>query len=77
MPIAASTYWNEVHGYTGEDVAHDLEGLQTMRNLARNMAFLIRAIADRKAADGLPEQERGTFTSFFAERCPPLQPKFI
>lgn len=68
MPIAASTYWNEVHGYTGEDVEHDLEGLQTMRNLARNMAFLIRAIADRKAADGLPEQERGVFTSFFAER---------
>ena len=68
MPVVSSTYWNEVHGGCVDDVEKDLEGLQTMRNLARNMAFLIRAIADRKAADGLPEQERGVFTSFFAER---------
>ena len=42
----------------------DLEGLQTMRNLARNMAFMIRAIADAKEKYGYPEQERGCFTSF-------------
>ena len=64
MPVASSTYWNQVHGFTAEDVKKDLEGLQTMRNLARNMAFLIRAIADAKQTRGLPEVERGAFTSF-------------
>ena len=64
MPVASSTYWNQVHGFTAEDVKKDLEGLQTMRNLARNMAFLIRAIAAAKEAGGLPEVERGSFTSF-------------
>ena len=64
MPVASSNYWNQVHGFTAEDVKKDLEGLQTMRNLARNMTFLIRAIADAKEARGLPEVERGAFTSF-------------
>ena len=64
MPVASSTYWNQVHGFTPEDVSKDLEGLQTMRNLARNMSFLIRAIADAKEKYGLPEVERGAFTSF-------------
>ena len=64
MPVASSTYWNQVHGFTAEDVKKDLEGLQTMRNLARNMAFLIRAIAGEKARTGLPMVERGAFTSF-------------
>lgn len=64
MPIATSTYWNQVHGFTAEDVAKDAEGLQTMRNLARNMAFLIHAIADAGAKYGLPQTERGSFTSF-------------
>ena len=64
MPIATSTYWNQVHGFTAEDVKKDLEGLQTMRNLARNMAFLIRAIADAKEKYGLPEMEYASFTSF-------------
>lgn len=68
MPVAASTYWNEVHGFTAEDVEADLEGLQTMRNLGRNMAFLIKAISARKEQEGLPEQERGSFTSFMSER---------
>ncbi len=65
MPIASSTYWNEVHGFTAEDVEKDLEGLQTMRNLARNMAFMIKAFKAQEAVDGLPEQERGSFTSFY------------
>ena len=64
MPVASSTYWNQVHGFSAEDVRKDLEGLQTMRNLARNMAFLIRAIAEAKQARGLPAMERTHSTSF-------------
>lgn len=64
MPVASSTYWNEVHGFTAEDVEADLEGLQTMRNLARNMAFLIKAIRAQKEVTGIPGQEHDFFTSF-------------
>ena len=64
MPVAPSTYWNQVHGFTAEDVKKDLEGLQTMRNLARNMVFMIRAIAGAKEKYGLPTVERSHFTSF-------------
>lgn len=65
MPIVSSTYWNEVHGFKAEDVEKDLEGLQTMRNLGRNMAFLIKAIAAQKTAEGrFPRQEHDHFTSF-------------
>ena len=64
MPVASSTYWNEVHGFVATDVEKDLEGLQTMRNLGRNMAFLIRAIDALKQKEGLPRMERGAFTSF-------------
>ena len=64
MPVASSTYWNQVHGFTAEDVKKDLEGLQTMRNLAANMTFLMRAIADAKETYGLPEIDRAFFTSF-------------
>lgn len=67
MPVVSSTYWNEVHGYTAANVERDKEGLQTMRNLGRNMAFLIKAIAAAKQSDGLPQQERNVFTSFFNE----------
>ena len=64
MPVASSSYWNQVHGFSAEDVKKDLEGLQTMRNLARNMAFMIRAIADAKEKRGLQEMEGDAFTSF-------------
>ena len=64
MPVASSTYWNQVHGFTAEDVEKDLEGLQTMRNLARNMAFMIKAFSEAKEKYGLPEVERNAFTSF-------------
>ena len=64
MPVATSTYWNQIHGFTAEDAKKDLEGLQTMRNLARNMAFMIRAIKDAKEKYGAPTVERGAFTSF-------------
>jgi multimeric flavodoxin WrbA len=64
MPIATSTYWNQVHGFTAEDVKKDLEGLQTMRNLARNMSFMIKAFADAKEKYGVPTVESAAFTSF-------------
>ncbi|MBE6029698.1 MAG: flavodoxin family protein [Clostridiales bacterium] len=64
MPVVSSTYWNQVHGFTAEDVEKDLEGLQTMRNLGRNMAFLIRAIAAEKEKSGLPLEEHDVYTSF-------------
>ena len=64
MPIATATYWNQVHGFTAEDVEKDAEGLQTMRNLARNMVFLMKVIADGKETYGLPEVEHQAFTSF-------------
>lgn len=64
MPVVSSTYWNEVHGYTAEDVEKDLEGLQTMRNLARNMAFLLKAINAQKQTEGLPPQDKTESTSF-------------
>ena len=64
MPVVSSSYWNQVHGFTAEDVKKDLEGLQTMRNLGRNMAFLIRAVEAEVQARGLQPMERGAFTSF-------------
>lgn len=64
MPLASSTYWNQVHGFTAEDVKKDLEGLQTMRNLARSMSFMIKAFADAREKYGCPEPERVAFTSF-------------
>lgn len=68
MPIVSSTYWNEVHGFTADDVEADLEGLQTMRNLGRNTAFLIKAIKAQTASEGaVPEQEYGKFTNFHTE----------
>ena len=64
MPVASSTYWNQVHGFTADDVKKDLEGLQTMRNLARNMSFMMKAFADAKEKYGYPEVETDFFTSF-------------
>ena len=64
MPVASSTYWNSVHGFKSADVEKDLEGLQTMRNVAHSMSFLIRAIAAEKKSSGTVALERGAFTSF-------------
>ena len=65
MPVVSSQYWNNVHGFSAEDVEKDLEGLQTMRTLARNMAFMMRAIAAEKEKNGLPmEEAEHMFTSF-------------
>lgn len=64
MPIVSSTYWNEVHGLTAEDVEKDLEGLQTMRNLGRNLTFLVKAIDKMKDESPIPEQEKKDYTNF-------------
>lgn len=64
MPLASSQYWNSVHGGAPGQAAEDAEGLQTMRTLARNVAFLMKSIALGKEAFGLPEKERHQFTSF-------------
>ena len=64
MPVASSTYWNEVHGFTPEEVEKDLEGLQTMRNLATNIAFMVKAIKNLKEKEGLPVMESGSKTNF-------------
>ena len=64
MPVASSTYWNMTHGFTPDDVQKDKEGLQTMRNLARDMSFMIKAFKDAKEKYGLPEVEATDFTSF-------------
>ena len=64
MPVASSQYWNEVHGRTPDEVKKDEEGLQTMRVLGRNMAFLIKSIELGKKQYGLPETEPRIFTNF-------------
>ena len=64
MPIASSTYWNEVHGFSAADVEQDLEGLQTMRNLGRTLAFLIKSVVAGRERFGMPELERGASTHF-------------
>jgi len=64
MPVVSSRYWNMVHGFTADDVEKDAEGLQTMRVLARNMAFLMKGIALAKEEYGLPEAEKTVFTNF-------------
>ena len=61
MPIASSQYWNMVHGNSPEEVQQDLEGLQTMRTLGKNMAFLIKSIQLGKKEFGLPEKEEHKF----------------
>lgn len=64
MPIVASQYWNSVHGRTPGEASQDAEGLQTMRTLARNMAFLIKSINMGKERYGLPEKEAPIMTNF-------------
>ena len=64
MPVASSQYWNSVHGAAVGEAQHDLEGLQTMRTLARNMTFLMKSIALGKEQYGLPEKEALQRTNF-------------
>ena len=64
MPVASSQYWNSVHGAAPGQAREDAEGLQTMRTLARNMAFLMKSIALGKETYGLPEKEAPQRTNF-------------
>lgn len=64
MPIASSQYWNSVHGRLEGEALNDLEGLQTMRTLARNMVFLMRNIELGKEKYGLPIKEDHISTNF-------------
>ena len=64
MPIASSQYWNSIHGAAAGEAAQDAEGLQTMRTLGRNMAFLLKSIQLGKEKYGLPAKEPAQRTSF-------------
>ena len=67
MPVASSTYWNSVHGRLPGEASADAEGMRTMRNLARNMTFLMRSIALGKEKYGIPETESGEMTCFIRD----------
>lgn len=64
MPIASSYYWNSVHGRDKGEAQEDKEGLYTMRMLAKNMIFLMKAIALGKEKYGLPIKEQRVVTNF-------------
>lgn len=64
MPLASSQYWNSIHGRLPGEAEKDEEGKQTMRALARNMAFLMKSITLGKEAYGLPEKEPRVATHF-------------
>ena len=64
MPIVGSNYWNEIHGNTAEEAAQDAEGLQTMRVLGNNMAWLLKCIQLGKEAGVAPETEKKIWTNF-------------
>ena len=65
MPVISSSYWNMIHGSTPADVKQDVEGLQTLRTLARNMAWFLRCKdAGAKAGVSLPEKEAPLRTNF-------------
>lgn len=64
MPVVSSSYWNSVHGRTPGEAAQDLEGIVTLRNLAKNMTFLMKSIALGKETYGIPEYEPRKITNF-------------
>lgn len=64
MPVASGQYWNSIHGNNAEEAVQDGEGLQSMRTLASNMAFLMKSIELGKEKYGLPEREPRIGTNF-------------
>ena len=64
MPVVSSNYWNEVHGQTAEDVEKDEEGLQTMRVLGYNLAWLLKCVALGKTQGVTPKGEEKIKTNF-------------
>ncbi len=64
MPVASGQYWNSIHGNNAAEAVQDEEGLQIMRTLAKNMAFLMKSIALGKERYGIPEKEPAKRTNF-------------
>lgn len=64
MPVASGQYWNSIHGRTAGEASQDIEGLQIMRTLAKNMSFLMKSIALGKEAYGIPQREAFTPMNF-------------
>ena len=64
MPLASSTYWNIIHGAKPGDAQQDAEGIRTVRNLAKNMSYMMKAFAAAKDTVELPESEPKAFTNF-------------
>ncbi len=65
MPTVGSTYWNMVYGANAKDALQDGEGLQTMRNVAHNMAWMLKCFeAGKEKGVELPKTERGQWTNF-------------
>ena len=64
MPVASGQYWNSIHGAAPGEAMQDAEGLQSMRTLAANMAFLMKSIALGKQKYGLPQREKRVSTNF-------------
>ena len=64
MPVASSYYWNQIHGQSAAEAEEDIEGLCTMRELGKNVAFLIKAINSAAQNDELPKRETRVTTSF-------------
>lgn len=67
MPVASGQYWNGIHGNNAEQALQDGEGLQMMRTLAKNMAFLMKSIELGKEKYGLPEKEPRVATNFIRQ----------
>lgn len=59
-----SFYWNVIHGSTPDETLQDLEGVQIMRTLGKNMAWLLKAVSQAKETLPLPEQDTRVFTNF-------------
>ena len=64
MPLASSTYWNIIHGAKPGEAEQDAEGIRTVRNLAKNMSYMMKAFAAAKDTVALPENEPKAFTNF-------------
>ena len=64
MPVVSAYYWDQIHGKSYEEAEGDLEGLDTMRSLGKNMAFLIKAIKDAKEKYTCPEKPKKVYTNF-------------
>ena len=64
MPVASGTYWNIIHGSKPGDAEQDAEGIRTVRNLAKNMGYMMKAFAAARDTMELPEPENKVFTNF-------------